>query len=228
MKAVILAGGFGKRLMPLTESIPKALVKVGGRPILYWELKWLKSHGITDIVILAGNMASKIVEYTNSMGYDARIQFSIESRPVGSAGALKKAYSLLKDEEMFLLLNGDNITDYDISRLKLPGWALCCLSLKPYRSRSGIAQVKGDRVTYFREKPIIEGYWNNADINLVSSKLLRSLPKEGTLVTDVFPALIKQKKLSCVRFTKGYHRAVDTFKDYQEIDSDLKAGKVKI
>jgi NDP-sugar pyrophosphorylase family protein len=228
MRALILAGGFGKRLMPLTRNIPKAMVSVGGKPVIYWQIKWLRSLGIERFVLLGGHKSDKLVKYIKSVGYSGRFEFSLEERPLGSAGALKNAEKILRDDEKFVLVNGDNVTNIDIRKLRLPGKSLCCVSLKPYRSRSGIAKIRKGLVTYFEEKPILKGYWNNLGVTLISSDLLRSLPRMGSLEQDVFPKLIKQRKLACATFTRGYHRAVDTFKDYQEIDNDLRSGRVVI
>ncbi len=228
MRALILAGGFGKRLMPLTKSIPKTLVSVGGKPILYWQIKWLESFGINNFVLLGGHKADKIVKYVKSIGYSDKFKFSIEKEPLGSAGALRKASSLLANEEKFILSNGDNITDINVKKLHLPGKTLCCISLKPYRSRAGIATVKNNLVTSFEEKPVLKGYWNNMGVSLISNKLLKYLPKKGSLEFDIYPKLIKQKRLACVTFSNNYHRAVDTFKDYQEIDKDLQSGILRI
>lgn len=228
MRALILAGGFGKRLMPMTKTIPKALVKVGGKPIIYWQIKWLTSFGINDFVILGGYKADKLVQYIKSIGYSDSFEFSIENTPLGSAGALRNARNLLQDDEKFLVINGDNITNIDVNKLRLPDKTLCCISLIPYRSRSGLARIQKNLVVSFEEKPLIKDYWNNAGITLVSRELLKILPAEGSLEYEVFPSLVKKRKLACTTFSNNYFRAVDTFKDYEDIDGDLKSKRVKI
>lgn len=228
MRALIMAGGFGKRLMPLTRKIPKALVKVGGKSILYWQIKWLNRNGIYDFIILGGYKASKLVGYVKSIGYSDRFEFSIEKKPLGSAGALRNAKNLLRNDGQFLVVNGDNITDIDISKLKLPGKAICCVSLKPYKSHAGVVQIRNNMVTYFKEKPVIKGYWTNLGITLIKNELLSELPKEGSLERDIFPKLIKQKRLACATYPHSYHRAVDTYKDYKEVDAYIRSGRFKV
>lgn len=225
---MILAGGFGKRLMPLTRNIPKTLVNVGGKPILQWEIEWLESYGIREFVILGGYKAAKIINYVKSIGYSDRFEFSIEKKPLGSAGALRNAADMLKDDRQFLLVNGDNVTDINVKKLSLHGKSLCCIALKPYRSHAGVVQVRKNMVTYFEEKPIIKGYWINAGIALIDAALLKMLPKVGSLEYDIFPKLIKQRKLAGATFRDSYHKAIDSYKDYQQTDADLRSGKVKI
>ncbi len=223
-----MAGGFGKRMRPMTNKIPKVLVKVGGKPILYWQIKWLTSFGIKDFIILGGYKASQVVNYVKSIGYLGNFKFSIEKEPLGTAGALRNAKKLLQNNKQFLIINGDNITNINVNKLCLPGKTISCVALKPYRSRSGLAKIRKNLVVSFEEKPLIRDYWNNTGVTLASSKLLKGLPKKGSLENDIFPKLIKKRKLACVTFRNSYHRSVDTFKDYQEINNDLKSGKVKI
>src|SRR5208282_212892 len=153
MRALIMAGGFGKRLRPLTERIPKALIEVGGRPIIYWQIKWLKSHGIDDFILLGGYRAEKLVKYIKSIGYSDNFEFSIEAEPLGSAGALRNAKGLLRDDEEFLVVNGDNVTNINVDRLQLKDGAVCCVSLVPYRSHAGVVKIKKELVVSFEEKP---------------------------------------------------------------------------
>ncbi len=225
--ALILAGGYGKRLRPLTESIPKPLVKVGGKPIIYWQIKWLESFGVSRFVLLAGYRSGKLAGYIRSIGYQDKVKVSVERTPLGSAGAIRNAMTLLGKEEEFLLVNGDNITDMDIGKLKLRKGQLACLSIVPYKSTRGVVRFSGSRITGFEEKQFIGGLWVNAGIMLVSSKILKSLPVRGSLEADVFPRLAKAGKLSCVKVEGSYFNSVDYFKDLEEVDGDIRSGKVR-
>jgi Nucleoside-diphosphate-sugar pyrophosphorylase involved in lipopolysaccharide biosynthesis/translation initiation factor 2B, gamma/epsilon subunits (eIF-2Bgamma/eIF-2Bepsilon) len=112
MKAAILAGGYGKRLRPLTETIPKPLLPVGERGIIEWQISWLKQHGISEIVICAGYLKERIVERLgDGSRYGVKIEYAFEEKPLGTGGALKNARYLLENEDIFLLVNGDVLTD---------------------------------------------------------------------------------------------------------------------
>ncbi|MCL7386798.1 MAG: nucleotidyltransferase family protein, partial [Thaumarchaeota archaeon] len=92
MKAAILAGGYGKRLRPLTETIPKPLLPVGDRGIIEWQISWLKQHGISEIVICAGYLKERIVERLgDGSRYGVKIEYAFEEKPLGTGGALKNA-----------------------------------------------------------------------------------------------------------------------------------------
>lgn len=227
MLALIMAGGSGKRLRPLTDKMPKPLVRVGGKPIIYWQIKWLESFGIDRFVLLGGYRVGMLVKYIKSIGYEKNFDFSIENRPLGTAGAIKNAESLLDGEKRFLVSNGDNVTNQDVTKLRLGGNYRCCISLMPYRSNKGIVKFKGKKVVKFDEKPIIKGYWFNAGATLLDEKILDMLPKTGSLEQEVFPALVRKGMLSCVRFDGYYFNSVDSMKDFEEVDSDLRSGKVR-
>ncbi|MHB1830554.1 MAG: nucleotidyltransferase family protein [Candidatus Micrarchaeaceae archaeon] len=227
MKALIMAGGLGKRLRPWTNNVPKPLIKIGGKPIIYWQIRWLEAQGIENFVLLGGYKAKKIIDYIKSSGYSDRFEFSVEKTTLGSAGAISNAKGLLEGEDELLVVNGDNITNIDIHRLKLGRNVLCCLSLVPYMSTKGIVNCRGNKITRFMEKPVIKGYWFNAGVALIRGRLLTSLPRKGSLEKDLFPKLARLGRLSCIKYKKTYFRSVDSFKDMEDVNKDLNSGKVK-
>jgi N-acetyl-alpha-D-muramate 1-phosphate uridylyltransferase len=112
MQTVILAGGLGTRLRPLTEAIPKPMLEVCGKPFLEHQFELLRSYGLNDILVLAGYLGEKIEEYFGDgrqMGL--HIEYSFEKTPMGTGGALKLAEKLLDDR--FILLNGDTLLPID-------------------------------------------------------------------------------------------------------------------
>lgn len=227
--ALIMAGGFGKRLRPLTDKMPKAMIKVGGKPLIYWQIRWLEQHGVEKFILLGGYKAEKLKRYIKSIGYDSQFEYSIERKPLGTGGAIKNAEDLLEGYNSFLVSNGDNVTDQDLGKLRLHGRFKACVSLVPYRSSKGIAKISGEKILYFEEKPIIKGLWYNAGAALISSEVLKILPKEGSLEQETFPALARRGRLSCARFGSAYYfGSVDSFKDMEVIDKDLRSGKVRL
>ena len=114
MQAVILVGGEGTRLRPLTSTVPKPIVPLVDRPFLAYMLEWLKRHGIDDIVLAMGYLPTAV---RNVLGdgdaYGVRLRYVEEPDPRGTAGALKFAEDML--DERFLMLNGDVLTDIDVT-----------------------------------------------------------------------------------------------------------------
>src|SRR5215212_10618232 len=114
MQAVILVGGEGTRLRPLTSTVPKPVVPLVDRPFIVFMLEWLARHGVDDVVMSCGFLATAV---RNVLGdgsqYGLRLRFVEEPEPRGTAGALKYAEDLL--DERFLMLNGDVLTDIDLT-----------------------------------------------------------------------------------------------------------------
>src|SRR5919112_3172906 len=114
MQALILAGGEGTRLRPLTTTVPKPVVPLVDRPFIRFMIDWLHGHGVDDVVMSCGHMASgvrNVLGDGSSLGI--RLRYVEEPRPLGTGGALKFAESLL--DERFLMLNGDVLTDMDLT-----------------------------------------------------------------------------------------------------------------
>ncbi len=114
MQAVILVGGEGTRLRPLTSTVPKPLVPLVDRPFIVYMIEWLRAHGIEDVIMSCGFLATSVRNVLgNGSGLGIRLRFVEEPDPRGTAGALKFAESML--DERFLLLNGDVLTDLDLT-----------------------------------------------------------------------------------------------------------------
>ena len=227
MKAVILAGGHGKRLRPLTYTVPKPLVEVAGKPIIEWQVRWLKSHGVTSFVMLVGYLKDRVIDYFDSRKGElgVEIAYSEETTPLGTGGALRNAERLLKNEEQFLMLNGDNITNVEVSKMRLDG-SLASIALVPLKSSYGIARLDGEKIVRFDEKPILPEYWMNAGVYLMSHDILKHVPRTGALEATTFVELSKSGKLTGAKFPHAYFKGVDSIKDMEEANSDLESGKV--
>src|SRR3954465_5292121 len=114
MQAVILVGGEGTRLRPLTSTVPKPVVPLVDRPFLAYMLEWLKRHGIEDVVMAMGYLPTAVRNVLgDGSAFGVRLRYVEEPDPRGTAGALKFAEDLL--DERFLMLNGDVLTDIDLS-----------------------------------------------------------------------------------------------------------------
>jgi mannose-1-phosphate guanylyltransferase len=170
VQAVILVGGKGTRLRPLTSTIPKPVVPLVDRPFLVYMLEWLKVHGVEDIVLLMGYLSTAVREALgDGSRWGVRLRYVEEPEPRGTAGALKCAEDLL--EERFFMLNGDILTDLDLTaQLELHErcGARATLALVPVEDPSayGLVRMDGDgAVRGFLEKPPAD----QIDTNLISA-----------------------------------------------------------
>lgn len=227
MKAVILAGGYGKRLMPLTSTLPKPLLKVGGKPIIDWQISWLSRSGIGSFVVTCGYLKNKIISHLDALGRERgiEVEYAIEKTPLGTGGALKNARKHV-DDENFIAINGDVITDLNINRLKL-GNAVAALALTQLKSTFGIVKTGKGLIRRFEEKPYIPGYWINAGVYLMRAGIFDYLPKKGDIERTAFTVLSERKLLKGVMYDGVYWHSVDSLKDVEETDKDLRRGALR-
>ena len=231
MKAVILAGGFGKRLKPLTDDKPKPMIEVLGVPILEWQLNWLARFGVKEVVICVGYQKQNVLDRIGSgQRYGVGIGYSVEEEPLGTGGAIKNARSLISGDN-FLAMNGDILTDLDPWRLVQDQssdtmGAIASISLpSPY----GIIEIQDGYARGFREKPILNDYWINAGVYCLSSKILDVLPEKGNLESTTLPRLALEGKIKVTRYEGVNWRSIDTHKDIEEASKQFegKAPKSK-
>ncbi len=227
MKGVILAGGYGKRLRPLTDERPKPMIEVLRKPIIEWQIEWLKENGIRDIVVCAGYMKERIISHIGRGGrLSVKTAYAVEERPLGTGGALKNAESLLAGEDAFFMLNGDVLTNIDLTNLRksLTDNIMGALAVVSLPSPFGIVKIaKDSRVTGFTEKPRISQFWINAGVYCFSSKVFRYLPKNGNIEKTTLPLLARKKKLRAVKYKNVFWRSVDSHKDIEEATAELKS-----
>lgn len=229
MKAVILAGGFGKRLKPLTDDRPKPMVQVSGVPILEWQVNWLREHGVKEIIICAGYLKGSVIDHIGSgQKFGVSVGFAVEEEPLGTGGALKNARAMISGDR-FIAMNGDILTNLDpmqLTDMVVPqGDALCSIAAVPLRSPYGIIEIEKDQVKGFREKPVLGDYWINAGIYCLSSAILDMLPSKGSLEEDTFRQLANDGKVRVKKYNDVLWRSIDTHKDIEEAEKEF-AGLV--
>ncbi|MET1160165.1 MAG: nucleotidyltransferase family protein [Thermoprotei archaeon] len=224
MLAAILAGGFGKRLRPYTEETPKPLINVADRPILEWQIEWLKKYGVKEFVLLVGYRKEKIIEYIGSGSkLGVRVTYVVEDEPLGTGGAIKNAEHILNKTDAFFVLNGDIITNLNPLKLleKLEEGYLAVIAAIPLPSPYGVLEIEDSRVKGFIEKPLIETYWINAGVYAMKPEALKYFPVKGDLERTAFPAMAKDGVLGAVKYTNVFWKAIDTYKDLEEATKTL-------
>ena len=151
MQAIVLVGGEGTRLRPLTESVPKPALTLVDRPFLAYMVEWLAGHGVTEVVLACGFMPDALREALgDGKPAGVRIRYVVEPRPRGTAGAIRFVAEELGDEldQRFLALNGDVLTDLDLSALlaaHADRGARATLGLHPVEDSSSYGLVNTER-----------------------------------------------------------------------------------
>lgn len=229
-KAVILAGGQGTRLRPITYELPKALIPVHDKTLTEHLFDLFRRHGITDVIMAVGHMSDKIKKhYGDGMQFGLNIKYVVEKEALGTAGPLLLAKEHLK--ETFIVSNGDELKDIDIEEMyhtHKKNKALVTIALTTVNDPTayGVARLEGSRILEFVEKPKAK----DAPSNLINSGFyiiepeVLELIKPGfcMLEKDVFPELAKRKSLYGFPFSgqwfdtgniERYERALKEWKD---------------
>lgn len=212
MKAIILSGGRGKRLKPITDYVPKPLVPINNVPILEWQIKYLKKFGIKEVILSTGYKYDQIENFVKNKNLGVKITFSIEKSPLGTGGAIKKAGKLIHDKSFFVI-NGDTITNIDLHKLKSKINSIAAIEL---RTRFGVLVTKEDKVYGFNEKKEINDVWMNAGIYYLSKDIIKDLPIKGNIENTTFPKYSKKGKLNLVKFKNVKWYSIDSYKDMEE------------
>ena len=197
MKAIILAGGLGERLRPLTDNTPKPLLPIRGIPIIEHAIDNFKKYGITNIILAIGYKSEQIKEYFgDGSKLGVNISYCIEDAPLGTGGAIKKAAENIK--ETFLAINGDNLCDVNWTeqiKLHRENNAKITLGLFPVEdvTQFGIARLEGNKLMEFIEKPTVEqapSNLNNAGLYVIEPESLNILPQgKSSIERDCFEKL---------------------------------------
>ncbi len=217
MKAIILAGGRGKRLRPITDYVPKPLVPIKNIPIIEWQLKYLKKFGIDEVIICTGYKQNMFENYLDSKKIGMKIRYSIEKSPLGTGGAIKKASKMIKNKSFFVI-NGDTITNIDLKKLSKIGNSIAAVEL---RTRFGILETKDNKITKFKEKKEISDLWMNVGIYYLQKNIFKDLPIKGDIEKTLFPDYAKKGKLHIVKFKNVRWYSIDSFKDMEECSLEV-------
>lgn len=232
MQAVILAGGAGTRLRPLTFKIPKPMIPIGNRPYLYYQLKLLKKYDISEILLLVGYLGGQIESYFgDGSKLGLKIRYSFERKPMGTGGSLKLAEKLLKDE--FFVIYGDSYLPINYTKVKQyfkKHSKMGLLVVYDNRDSTGvnnnIALDKDFNVIKYKKHLVASDSnlkYVEAGVSAFKKQILELIKpnKAISLEEKVFPRLIKENQL--VAFvTKQRFYDIGTHKGLKETKEVLK------
>ena len=199
--ALILAGGKGERLKPLTNTVPKPMLPILGKPMIWYQLKWLEYYKIENVIILTGYKWEIIQNYLSEEknSFNLNIKILHEETPLGRGGAFKYGLSFVpKNIDLFIALNGYEITPLNISTLlqyHKDAKNETTIVLSKLRSPFGVVKInKDNKITGFEEKAILP-VWINTGIYVMNRNIENLLPKIGDHEDTTFPTLAKNGEL---------------------------------
>ncbi|MGD0843950.1 MAG: mannose-1-phosphate guanyltransferase [Geobacteraceae bacterium] len=238
MKAVIMAGGFGTRIQPLTSNLPKPMIPLMNRPIMLHIVELLKKHHITDLVMLLYHQPNVIKNFfRDGADFGVKITYVTPIEDLGTAGAVKYAEKFL--DERFLIISGDLLTDFNLKKIvdfHADRKALATITLTSVKDPLQFGVVitdKDKRITQFLEKPgwgeVISDTINTG-IYLLEPEIFKYIPsgENFDFSQDLFPLLLKNHEQLFGYTAKGYWRDIGNTDSYREAHHDIFRGKVNI
>ncbi len=224
MKVVILAGGYGTRLSEYTKTIPKPMVMVKNKPLIYYVMKIYAKYGYKNFYIALGYKGNVIKNYFKKRIHDWKVNLVETGKNTMTGGRLKRLRRLLKDET-FLLTYGDGVSNVNIKKLvnfhKKNKKLVTLTAVRP-PARFGALRLKGDKVKYFKEKSKLDEGWINGGFFVMEPKFLKFIKSDKTYLER--EPLEKMCKLNNLIAYKHYDfwQCVDTKRDLDKLKKTLK------
>lgn len=222
-QVVILAGGLGTRLRPITEKIPKPMVPVAGEPFLHWQLLDLRAQGFTRVLLLVAYLGEKVESHFGdgrSLGME--ISYCYEPEPLGTGGALKNALPQLEDE--FVLLNGDSFL-----RAPLATMISACqrgdfqAMVSTYDNHDPVPvipniKVQDERVTDYKKDAGGDFKLIDSGVYVMRKNLIASKPETRFMLADLWPPLIAARRLGAFPVQERFYDigTVERLKEFEE------------
>ena len=224
MKAVILAGGAGTRMRPLTYVVPKVLLPIAGKPLLERTMVYLKSYGVTEFVVCVAYLKKQIMEaFGNGHDLGVKIDYAEADSPLGTGGQLKTAERFV--DSTFLAMNGDIVTSLNIRNLlethqRMGG--IGTIALKKYEVKMPYGFITTDEqgvIKKFEEKPTLS-FMANAGVYILEPQVFASIPagRGSSLETEVFPLLISGGRRMNSYFEDAEWADVGSMVDFERVN----------
>lgn len=238
MKAVVMAGGFGTRIQPLTNSIPKPMLPIMNKPMMEHTMMSLKNLGIKEFIVLLYFKPEIIKDYfKDGSAWGINITYVVPDDDYGTAGAVKRAQEFIGDEN-FIVISGDLVTDFNFQKIfdyhkaKNSKLTITLTSVdNPLEFGVVIANEEG-KIEKFLEKPSWGEVFSdtiNTGIYIIEPEILNYIPKNENFdfAKDLFPLLMRQGIDLMAGYARGYWRDVGNPESYRDVYDDILSGKIK-
>lgn len=234
MKAIVLVGGEGTRLRPLTYTTPKPLLPIANQPFLERQLTWLAGHGVDEVVLSLGYLPDAFEAHFPTGRYgDMLVRYAVEDHPLGTAGAIRFAAEGI--DERVIVCNGDVLTDLDLDALVAfhdarDAEATLCLTRVDDPSAFGVVPTRGDgEVVAFVEKPPkgrVPSNWINAGTYVLEPSVLERIPERLTvsIERETFPRMLEDPRRMFAMASDAYWLDIGTPDNYLQAHADVLAG----
>ena len=220
MKVILLAGGLGTRLSEYTETIPKPMIDIGGKPMLLHIMKHYAKYGYKDFYIALGYRGEIIKKFFNKKFFDWNINLIETGKNTMTGGRLKRLKKYI-GEETFMMTYGDGLSNINLKKLlkfhKKNKKLVTLTAVRP-PGRFGALKLNGKRVSYFKEKSRLDEGWINGGFFVMEPEFIKFIKNDNTfLEREPLERVTKKRQLMAFRHT-GFWKCMDTKRDKDELE----------
>jgi mannose-1-phosphate guanylyltransferase len=203
--AVVLVGGSGMRLRPLTEDRPKCMVTLHGKPLIYWTLTWLIDNGFDHAVLGVAYRKEAVIKYIKESSLDIKIDFSEHTEAGETGEGFRLAIKRHVNDENFLAMNGDELTNLNLRKFidfHFAKKGVATVAVSPMQSPFAILKLEGNDIVEFCEKPCLQDVLVNSGIYVFNRKICDYMPMIGAIERTAFPKLAEERLLKAYKLGK--------------------------
>jgi mannose-1-phosphate guanylyltransferase len=223
--AVVLVGGSGLRMRPLTEDIPKCMIPLRGKPLLYWTLTWLKDNGFDHVVLGVSYLKEIVIDYVRKNEFGLKVDFSEHTQEGETGEGFRLAIKRHVKDEDFLAMNGDELTNLNLERFvdfHLEQNGVATIAVSPMSSPFAVLEVEGNDIVEFKEKPLLEDKLVSAGIYVFNRSISQYLPEVGSMEKLTFSVLARKRMLRAYKLsTSERWLTVNSVKDLITAEKEL-------
>ena len=224
MYAVLIAGGRGERLRPLTANVPKPMVAIAGKPIMQHQVEWYQAQGVDHFVISCGYLHEVIEDhFGDGSALGASFSYAVEETPMGRGGGLRLGMQQVpRDEPIVMASNADILTEQRLAPMfdqHRTDENLATILLTPYVSQYGIVEMDGRKVSRFTTNPVLP-HWINGGVYVLDRTFEDLLPEIGDHEDSTFPELAAAGRLGAFQSAARW-RGMDSVKDHANLETEL-------
>ena len=235
MKAVVMCGGAGSRLRPLTENMPKPMVRLLNKHVIDIIINRLIDSGIDEIYLSLGYMAADIIEFCERSAYKANIHYCEEEKPLGTAGGVKNCIKSTNDD--LIILSGDNVFDFKLDKIMEYHRSVCAdvtvvgVEVDDPREYGCIIKDEDGTIKYFTEKPTWEQAQSrlvNTGIYFIRGEILSLIPENSfyDFSENLFPLLFSQNRKFMCYHSDGFWGDIGEFEAYRNVTQEILSGHI--
>jgi NDP-sugar pyrophosphorylase family protein len=223
--AVVLVGGSGLRMRPLTEDMPKCMIPLRGKPLIYWTLTWLKDYGIEHVVLGVSYRKEVVINYVKNNPLGLKVDFSEHTQEGETGEGFRLAIKRHVTDENFLAMNGDELSNLNLERFvdfHLSQKGVATIAVSPMCSPFAVLDINGNDIVGFREKPILEDKLVSAGMYVFNHTIYDYLPQVGSMEKLTFTVLAEKRLLKAYRLSRNERwLTVNSVKDLSTAEKEF-------